>query len=224
MHIDKDCTMLIIAVEGLSLVGKTTLCNQLMEHYIMKNVSCSYRKKGRLTGNYDIDPLSAEALRCIEEWDFQNRDTIHRFIRYGFHGMIEDYEQFLSNEQLYSSFDLMILDRHFTDQYVVADHFGYEYEPVHNILENYLEIALLCDHRELKRRSMIRNDNHGKLTDYTLGSQEIHNSFQKSYSVHVLSHGGHILENTGFSALQDAIALIDRRLDYSVQEERNGKP
>lgn len=197
--------MTIIVIEGLSLVGKTTLCKRLDKYYSNQGISCHYCPHGHLTDNQAVEAYYQNALRAWNSWD------VHAAINWSMKSIHHDYEIF---GQEMSSFgkELIFLDRHFTSQFVMAEHFMIDFSPQFNKVENYYEFLLTCDFNELRKRSIIRGDNHSRLTDYTLSTPDIHQDMERLYRKYVLLHGmplNHIIDNTEFQSFDKILPMID---------------
>lgn len=196
--------MTIIVIEGLSLTGKTTLCKRLVKYYSNQGIPCRYCPHGHLTDNRSVEVYYQNALRAWNSWD------VHAAINWSMKSIHHDYEIFC---QEISSFEkeLIFLDRHFTSQFVMAEHFMIDFSAQFNKVENYYEFLLTCDFNELRKRSIIRGDNHSKLTDYTLSTPDIHQDMERLYRKYILLHGmplKHIIDNTESQSFDKILPMI----------------
>ncbi len=204
--------MLIITIEGLSLTGKTTICNQLVNYFSAKGLKCKYCHHGHLTDDSLSELYYQKAIHLINDWDFNNTQIIYDFLDLGFKSLKRDYEKFMENIQDMKDIDIFILDRHFADQYVAAKYFNYIYEKTEILLPNYYEIILVCDYKQAIYRSQLRNDNHGKLTDYILSSEAIYTCFQSEYSDYYNKKNIYtceLLDNTNYTAIQKILRKFE---------------
>lgn len=200
---------MIIVIEGLSLTGKTTLCKQLFQHYVEEGLKCKLCSHGHLFNDETAEKYYQNAIMAYNKWSIQ--DAIHWSIS----SIQQDYWAFEQNQNEFSGIDIFFLDRHYLSQYAVADYFSFPQLPVFQRPPLYHEFLITANYDERKRRSSIRNDNHSKLTDYTLSSPEIHLSFENLYIKHLLRHGttsDHIICNDNYEAIHSVIRIIDDSL------------
>lgn len=196
--------MVFLAFEGLSFTGKTTLCNQLIEYYKKKGLKCKYCSHGHLTENSTVNLHYKKAMKIVQNWDFKNKNIITSFLEQGFKSLYMDYSEYIKKPFSPNEFDLVFIDRHFTDQYVTAEHFKNKYVKIQNNLPNYFELILECTYEETIKRASVRRNNHSKLTDYILNSKLVFSDFQeeyKKYSQMNLHNQCIIVDNTNYNAL-----------------------
>lgn len=198
--------MIIIVIEGLSLVGKTTLCKNLLQYYEELGKICRFCHHGHLTTNAKAISYYNQAIKAYNSWQLQEA------IELSINSIQTDYVDFCSNDILKQHVDIIFLDRHFISQYVVAEHFNINIEGTFYKPENYFEFLLTTNYMELIRRASIRKNNHSKLTDYTLSSQYIHNDFENLYKKYTLLNNPpeHIIKNDDFSGFKAIVPLIDK--------------
>lgn len=197
--------MTIIVIEGLSLTGKTTLCKRLNNYYSNQGIRCRYCPHGHLTDSQVADVFYQNALQAWNSWD------VNAAINWSMKSIRQDYETFCQEKSSFED-ELIFLDRHFTSQFVMAEYFMIDFSAMFNKVENYYEFLLTCDFKELHRRSIIRGDNHSKLTDYTLSTPDIHQDMERLYRKYVLQHGtpkNHIIDNTIFQSFDRILPIID---------------
>lgn len=197
---------MIIVIEGLSLTGKTTICKQLYQHYVEKGMKCKLCFHGHLYNDEIAQKYYQKAIMAYNEWSIQ--DAIHWSIS----SIQQDYWAFEQNKNKFDGIDIIFLDRHYLSQYAVAEHFSFPQTPVFQRPPLYYEFLITSNYIERNRRASIRNNNHSKLTDYTLSSLEIHLNFENLYKKHLLHHGAtpnHIICNDNFEAIHSLIRIID---------------
>ena len=153
--------MTIIVIEGLSLTGKTFLCKKLNNYYANQGIHCRYCPHGHLTDSQVAEVYYQNALRAWNSWN------VNVAINWSIKSIRQDYQTFSRKIKSFEN-ELIFLDRHFTSQFVMAEYFMVDFSATFNKIENYYEFLLTCDFKELCRRSIIRGDNHSRLTDYTL--------------------------------------------------------
>lgn len=197
--------MVIIVIEGLSLVGKTTLCKNLLQYYKKLGNTCRFCQHGHLTTNPIAISYYNRAIMAYNSWQLQNA------VDWSIKSIQIDYLDFCSNDVLKQDVDIIFLDRHFVSQYVVAEHFK-----IHTGInfckpEGYFEFMLTTDYMELLRRASIRKNNHSKLTDYTLSNLRIHKEFEDLYKKNILLNNPpeHIIRNDNFSGFNSIVPLIN---------------
>lgn len=197
--------MVVIVIEGLSLVGKTTLCKNLLRYYKKLGKTCRFCRHGHLTANTTAISYYNQAITAYNSWQLQNA------VELSINSIQADYLDFCSNEALKQSVDIIFLDRHFISQYVVAEHFNIDTEIIFCRPECYFEFLLTTNYTELLRRASIRKNNHSQLTDYTLSSLYIHKEFEDLYKKYILLNNPpeHIIKNDDFSGFKAIIPLID---------------
>lgn len=197
--------MTIIVIEGLSLTGKTTLCKRLGKYYSNQGIPCRYCPHGHLTDNQTAEVYYQNALQAWNSWD------IPAAINWSMKSIHHDYEIFGQEKRPFGK-ELIFLDRHITSQFVMAEHFMFDFSDWFNTIGNYYEFLLTCDFDELRKRSIIRGDNHSRLTDYTLSAPDIHQDMERLYTKYVLLHGmplNHIIDNTEFQSFDKILPIID---------------
>lgn len=197
---------MIIVIEGLSLTGKTTICRQLYQHYVEKGIKCKVCFHGHLYNDEIAEEYYRKAIRAYNEWDIQ--DAIHWSIL----SIQQDYCAFEQNQNKFDGIDIIFLDRHYLSQHAVAEHFAFPQVPVFERPSLYYEFLITANYFERNRRALIRNDNHSKLTDYTLSSPEIHLDFENLYKKHLLRYSttsNQIICNDNFEAIHSLIRIID---------------
>ena len=195
--------MHIIAIEGLPLTGKTTLCKKIIDDLQTKGLKCLYCHHGHITNNQLTEKYYIDAKKYLAAWDRKNYDYMQYFIDLCILSLVSDYRYFQLKKMDYNKYDFILLDRHFTDQYVTADVFKVNYCEYIGIDEDdYYDFLLYCSYDELKRRASIRQDNHGNLTDFILSSKNIYYQFQKTYIQHFEKNSppNHIINNECFNA------------------------
>lgn len=198
--------MIIIVIEGLSLVGKTTLCKNLLQYYEESGKICRFCRHGHLTTNTKAISYYNQAIKAYNSWQLQNA------IELSINSIQADYFDFCSNDILKQHVDIIFLDRHFISQYVVAEHFNINIPVTFYKPENYFEFLLTANYAELLRRASIRKNNHSKLTDYTLSSPHVHKEFEDLYKKHILLNNPpeHVIKNDDFSGFKAIVPLIDK--------------
>lgn len=199
--------MTIIVIEGLSLTGKTTLCTELMQYYSCLGKKCKYCHHGHLTNDPKGEEFYKKAIDAYNSWSVQDA------LSWSFLSLEQDWKAFESSPELYSELDILFLDRHYTSQYVVAEHFHYGTQITFRRPANYFEFLITTSHEELLKRAAIRGDNHSRLTDYTLSNSKIHSDFERLYQKYATLAGTppeHIICNDDFTALEKLISLINR--------------
>lgn len=198
--------MIIIVIEGLSLTGKTTLCKSLLKYYKDAGKKCRFCPHGHLTTNEDAISYYKQAISAYNSWQLQNA------IDYSFKSLQVDYSDFLLNSKQNQNIDIVFLDRHFTSQYVVAEYFNNFHKVDFSRPKYYFEFLLTSSYSELLRRSIARNDNHSKLTDFTLSNSCIHEKFETLYKKYILLHNPleYIIQNDDFSAIKTIIPMINQ--------------
>ena len=167
--------MKIIVIEGLSLVGKTTLCKA----YTAMGMKCKYCHHGHLTNDDTGERLYRQAIDSYNSW------SVSDAVRQSILSIQKDYAAYQSTKHLFSDIDVAFLDRHYMSQYVVAQYFGVDAEFDFNRPENYFEFLITSSYASRLQRSAQRGDNHSKLTDYTLKSPQIHKAFEDIYQEYV---------------------------------------
>jgi thymidylate kinase len=124
--------MIIAVIEGLPLSGKTNVCINLQEYFKSNGVNSLYCPNGHLAVSIRVDEYYKKAFEYLFEWDFNERNSIYKFIEYGFLSLRNDYHTFLDLQKYYENVDLILLDRHFTGHIVTSEYFGfydkYKYE------------------------------------------------------------------------------------------------
>lgn len=201
--------MAIIVIEGLSLTGKTTLCHQLIQHFSSQGRKCIYCHHGHLTDNSIGEAFYQKAISAYNSW------AVEDAVRWSVLSLQQDYMAYLSNPSMYSDSELVFLDRHFTSQRAVAEHFKVDIEINFQRPLTYFEFLITARFEDRLARADKRKDNHSRLTDYTLSSSIIHADFDNLYKSHALSEGTppeHIIDNSNFTAFQKMIPLIDKLL------------
>lgn len=198
--------MIIIVIEGLSLVGKTTLCANLVQYYTNKGKVCRFCQHGHLATNSKAITYYHQAISAYNSWQFK------KALDYSIKSLQADYSDFYSNSGDNQDVDIIFLDRHFTSQYVVAEYFGIDIEIDFQKPTHYFEFLLTTNYPELLRRSTIRNDNHSKLTDYTLSNFHTYEVFEYLYKKYILqcNPSEHIIKNDDFRAAESLIPLINK--------------
>lgn len=171
--------MRIIVIEGLSLVGKTTLCKDLCSHYTAMGMNCKYCHHGHLTNDDMSERLYRQAITFYNSW------SVSDAVRQSVLSIQKDYEAYQASKHLFSDIDIVFLDRHYMSQYVVARYFGVDTQFDFSRPENYFEFLITSSYTERLQRSAQRGDNHSKLTDYTLESLQIHKAFEELYKEYV---------------------------------------
>lgn len=197
---------MIIVIEGLSLTGKTTICKQLYQHYAEKGLKCKLCFHGHFCNDATTEKYYRKAIMTYDEWSIQ--DAIYWSIS----SIQRDYWVFKQNQKKFDGIDIIFLDRHYLSQYVVAEYFSFPRMPVFQRPSLYYEFLITANYVERNRRASIRNDNHSKLTDYTLSSPEVHLNFENLYKKHLLRHGAtpdYIICNDNFGAIHSLINIID---------------
>ena len=199
--------MTIIVIEGLSLTGKTTLCTKLIQQYSRLGKKCKYCHHGHLIGDPKGEYFYRKAIDAYNSWLVQDA------LRWSFLSLQQDWGTFVSESELYSEVDIFFLDRHYTSQYVAAEHFRCDVQDAFHRPSCYFEFLITADHGELLKRASARGDNHSRLTDYTLSNPKIHSDFEQLYKKHEALAGTpseHIISNNDFSAFEKLILLINR--------------
>ena len=199
-------TMRIIVIDGLSLVGKTTLCKDLYNHYTAEGMSCKYCHHGHLTNDDAGEQLYRQAIASYNSWSVS--DAVKQSIL----SIQKDYEAYQATKHLFSDIDIILLDRHYMSQYVVARYFGVDTQFDFNRPENYFEFLITTGYAERLRRSAQRGDNHSRLTDYTLKSRQIHSAFEGLYKEYVRVNGissDFVFCNDYFDIIGKVIAKIN---------------
>lgn len=197
--------MVMIVIEGLSLVGKTTLCKHLLQYYEKSGKICRFCQHGHLTANTKAISYYKQAITAYNSWQLQNA------VELSINSLQTDYFDFCSSNILKQHIDIIFLDRHFISQYVVADYFNINTEVTFCKPEHYFEFLLTTNYTELLRRASIRKNNHSKLTDYTLSSSYVHKEFEDLYKKYILLNNPpeHIIENDDFRGFKAIVPLID---------------
>lgn len=207
--------MIVIAISGLSLAGKTTLSQSIIHIYNKNGVRCIYRPRAHLTDNILANSYLRTMYDLINTWDFSDYSVINKYIELGFKSLLLDYQAFIASIEQYKNTDIIVLDRHFADHYVLSEYFGFnfEYLPIH--ISNYYEFYIECNYLEAIQRSKARRDNHGKLTDYILSNESIYNKFCELYRYYFSQKyysSNHILDNNHFNAINKLQDIIDSLL------------
>lgn len=199
--------MTIIVIEGLSLTGKTTLCTKLTQYYSYRGKKCKYCHHGHLTNNSKGEDYYRKAINAYNSWSVQDA------LKWSFLSLQQDWRVFVSEPRLHSEIDIFFLDRHYTSQYVVAEHFRSDIQTAFQRPACYFEFLITASHEELLKRASARGDNHSRLTDYTLSDPKIHSDFERLYKKYEALAGTppeHIINNDDFSAFEKLIPLINR--------------
>ncbi len=201
--------MFIIVIEGLSLVGKTTLCENLLRYYEKAGKVCRFCRHGHLTSNTTAISYYKQAIMAYNSWQLQNA------VELSINSIQTDYFDFCSSDILKQHIDIIFLDRHFISQYVVAEYFNINTKVTFCKPEHYFEFLLTANYPELLRRASIRKNNHSKLTDYTLSSSHIHKEFEDLYKKYILLNNPpeHIIENDDFGGFKAIVPLIDNLIE-----------
>lgn len=200
--------MLIVSVDGLPFSGKTTVCNELNSYYKQKGLSVAIRSKGHLSGR--TDRYMDAFFGALEDWDFECNDTLVAVVNYGFLSMQHDLKIFMSLPCFAENIDLMIVDRLFTGHYVTADYFGVAYTELERPPFEIREFILHCTYKEAHRRSKIRDNMHGKLTQYIMASEHVYSTFQSIYEKHALKRDCYLYDNEIYEAAGNIIKVLDR--------------
>ncbi len=199
--------MIIVVVEGLSLSGKTTLCQAIKDHYMQKGIVCKICPHGHLTNNKESVAFYNRGI------DAYNAHQFKTGIQLGMCSLDIDYNAFRKMPS--AKEDILILDRHYTSQYATATYFGITIESCFSPPERYYEFLVQASYGELCRRALLRGDNHSKLTDYILSDPNIYQKFMELYRYYILEHGNpkeHIVDNEQFQAKNAIIQRIDQLL------------
>ena len=199
--------MTIIVIEGLSLTGKTSLCNKLIQHYSHLGKKCRLCHHGHLTNDPNGETFYRKAIDAYNIW------SIPDALKWSFLSLQQDWRAFVADQGSYSETDIAFLDRHYTSQYVVAEHFQFDVQHDFYRPARYFEFLITASHKELLKRASIRKDNHSKLTDYTLSDPKIHSDFEriyKKYEALVGTPPEHIISNDNFGAYEKMVTVIDR--------------
>ena len=167
--------MTIIVIEGLSLTGKTTICTRLMQYYTRLGKKCKYCHHGHLTNDVQAEDFYRKAIGAYNSWSVQDA------IGWSFLSLQQDWKVFVSDPRFSHEIDIFFLDRHYTSQYVVAEHFGVSTAITFQPPIRYFEFLITTRYEELLRRAFARGDNHSRLTDYTLSNPKIHSDFERIY-------------------------------------------
>lgn len=118
----------------------------------------------------------------------------------------KDYEAYQATKHLFSNIDIAFLDRHYMSQYVAARYFEVDIHYDFNRPENYFELLIISSYAERLKRSVQRGNNHSKLTDYTLGSLQIHNAFEDLYKEYVRANG----LSSDFTFCNDCFNIVEK--------------
>lgn len=207
--------MIIVVIEGLSLVGKTTVCEKLINHYKATGKRCILCKHGHLSIDAEVDEYYRNAIQAYNRWDIPSA------IEWSFLSLERDYNQFLLDGGFSQNWDIVFLDRHFTSQHVVAEYFNISYPlKFQRPSSHYYEFLLTSEYKALLNRARVRQDNHSRLTDYTLSSEKTHNSFDTLYKKTILKNNPetHILDNNDFTASRSLVNRINLLLAKEEQK------
>jgi len=198
--------MKIIVIEGLSLVGKTTLCKALCSHYTAMGMKCKCCHHGHLTNDDTVERLYGQAIASYNSW------SVLGAVRQSILSIQKDFEAYQATKHLFSDIDIAFLDRHYMSQYVVARYFGVDTQFDFSKPENYFEFLITSSYTERLQRSAQRGDNHSKLTDYTLESLQIHKVFEELYKEYVRVNevsSDFVFCNEHFDIIEKVIARIN---------------
>lgn len=207
---------MIVVLEGLPLSGKTTLIKKLIDYYSNIGYKCKYCSHGHLTNSklsYQFYKMAIDYLNSLNLDDINNKTKMKKYVALGFQSLEEDIKFFNNSEDV----DIYFLDRHFLGQYVIAQYYSINYSE-YNFLEDYIQFILYTNYHETKRREKIRNDNHGKLTDYILSNEKIFNKFQMLYEQNSLKKKNiYFVDNNDYSAIKEIITILNKEIKRSIK-------
>lgn len=174
--------MKIITLEGLPLVGKTSVGVSLCEYFNQNGIKSIY-KHGQITENESAKLCVKKAFKSLEKWDYSNKQPLFDFIKYRYEQINIDFYEFKNNYNQFSEIEYLFLDRYITGHNIMARYFGYD-KPI-TCEDKYYEllpreILLVCEFEERKKRALDREKTN-KFTKYSIKNNYIHNSLQKDY-------------------------------------------
>lgn len=208
---------MIVVLEGLPLSGKTTLIKKLIYYYSNIGYKCKYCSHGHLTNSklsHQFYKIATDYLNSLNLVDINNKVKMKKYIALGFQSLEEDIKIFNNSENI----DIYFLDRHFLGQYVIAQYYSINYSE-YSFLDDYIQFVLYTNYHETKRREKLRNDNHGKLTDYILSNEKIFNKFQILYEQNALKKKEKIyfIDNNDFSAIKEIITILNQEIKRGIK-------
>lgn len=174
---------------------------------MQQGIICKVCPHGHLTDNKEAKMYYNCGI------DAYNAQHFKKAIYLGFQSLNADYCAFQKMSKIRE--DILILDRHYTSQYVTAMHFGVAIDSRFFQPQQYYEFLIETSYNELCRRSILRGNNHSKLTDYILSSPTIYQEFTELYRSNILEHGNpkeYIINNERFQAEAAIIPQIDQLL------------
>ncbi|MGG4110387.1 hypothetical protein ABEV76_06875 [Bacillus subtilis] len=208
--------MKIVTFEGLPLVGKSTTGKIICEHFNNKGFNSVYRH-GQITENRSAKKCIEKAFRCLEKWDYINKEGLYDFINYRYEQIFIDFLEFINNYDKFSDIDYLFLDRYIWGHNVTASIFGFKksFQELELQFDKFIEkeILLTCNYEERKKRASIRVKTNN-ITEYSLRSKEIHRFMQ---NIHIASSNKNykskiISSNSLKSLKEDIIGEIDERI------------
>ncbi|WP_439876905.1 hypothetical protein ACSLGG_31080 (plasmid) [Bacillus mycoides] len=175
--------MKIFTLEGLPLVGKSTIGMDLCAHFNSIGIKSIYRH-GQITNNEAANRCIKKAFECLDKWDYSNHEGLYDFIKYRYEQIYIDFIEFQDTYEQFIDVEYLFLDRYIDGHDVTASIFGYT-PPNFSEMINFsefltIEFLLICGYKERKRRAQIRKKTNN-LTKYSVINSDIHSLMQDRY-------------------------------------------
>lgn len=205
--------MKIITLEGLPLVGKSTIGKQLCQYLNSNSKTCIYRH-AQITKSKVAQISIKKGFDCLSKWDYLNNEPIHDFIKYRYEQIFNDYKEFEKSQDQYAELDYIILDRYISGINIMSDIFQYRM-PTYDLKEYYnflcKEFLITSDYAERKDRAFKRKHTNN-FTIYSTQNLSINDSIQMYHKRYFQQNEfGCVISNNNFEAFDNILDYINCR-------------